>query len=344
MDDAPRQQGTLELKGGGASHHILTAENAPFFLVGAGRSGTTLLRLILAGHSGIEIPPETWFILPLVQKFPLRQELTPAEVRAVVDIAVEDYRWPDMGIAADDFRQRALALAAPGLADIINLVYRHHLALTGKRRLGDKTPPYIEIVRELAILYPGAKFIHLVRDGRDVATSYIELKWHGGCRCYERNFDWTRALRFREAYRHSELDRQILDVRYEQLVSEPEPTVRRICAFLGEAFQPGMLEWTERTDRVPARERSIHPKLGRPLSQEAIGTWRSKLSAFECFIMEACLQKDLRRWGYGLRFASAAWRPVLVASGWLLFALGPLLARVIPYLQRRQYLSEKFYI
>ena len=346
MTDGWRQQGALELTGGGAaSPHILPAKgNVPFFLVGAGRSGTTLLRLILDGHSGIEIPPETWFILPLVQRFPLGQELTPEDVRTVVDIVTGDYRWPDMGITADEFCDWALALTRPRLVEIINLVYRHHLATTGKRRLGDKTPPYIEIVRELGILYPGAKFIHLVRDGRDVATSYIELKWHGGCRCYEHDFDWTRALRFREAYRNSELNQQILDVKYEQLVSEPEPTVRRICAFLDEEFEPAMLQWAQRANRVPERERVIHPKLGRPLSKDSIGTWRAKLSAFECFIMEACLRKNLRRWGYRLRFSSFAWQPLLIASGWVLLGMGPLLARGIPYLQRRRYLPEKIYI
>jgi hypothetical protein len=320
-------------------------DNTPFFIVGAGRSGTTLLRAIIANHSALAIQWETWFALDLVRAFPLREVLTREQVRDVVKTMTQDqHRWQSMGIAAGDLEAEALALDEPRLVDVISIVYRRHLASSGKRRFGDKTPPYIEIVRELATLYPGAKFIHLIRDGRDVATSYIELKWFGNCRCYERDFMWTRALRFRNSYRTLPIDTQILDVRYEDLVSEPEAVVRRICAFLGEEFEPAMLDAAARADSVPTAERSIHTKLGEPLSASASSRWRTKLSPFECFIMEACLQKPLREWGYELRFASIAWRPVLVTSGFLLRLMGPFLAKAIPALQRRKYLPERIYI
>jgi len=320
------------------------AGNTPFFIVGCGRSGTTLLRLMMTGHSGIEIPPETWFILSLVRKFSLRDELMPSDVAEVVTLITDDYRWPDMGMAADSFLNRALALERPHLVDVINIIYDHHLGLSKKRRFGDKTPAYIEIVRELGDLYPGAKFIHLLRDGRDVAISFIHLGWIGGYRCYERDFEWTRALRFRDAYRQTDLDHRILDIKYEDLLREPEATVRAICDFLGEDFEPAMLDVSRRTDLVPARERKIHPKLDEPLSTEAIDRWRTTLSAVACFIMEACLQRNLRQWGYQLRFSSLRWRPILIAAGWVLLAVGPLLAKGIPYLQRHRYLSRTIYI
>src|SRR3954452_7620443 len=99
------------------------AENTPFFIVGASRSGTTLLRLILAGHSRIHIPPETWFIEDLVRELPLANPLTPEQVARAVAIMTTNYRWPDMGIDSGDFSRWAEALEAPKLPDIINLVY-----------------------------------------------------------------------------------------------------------------------------------------------------------------------------------------------------------------------------
>jgi hypothetical protein len=319
-------------------------KDAPFFIVGAGRSGTTLLRLIIAGHTAIEIPPETWFILPLVSKFSLKNRLTRDEVVEVANVMVKDYRWPDMEIEPDALLKQALSLNEPTLVDIVNIVYERYLERAKKRRLGDKTPPYIEIVPQLSELYPGAKFIHLVRDGRDVAISYIDLWWHGNCRYYEPDFDWTRALRFREKYAKTALDRSILDVKYEDLLSDPEFVVRKICDFLGEAFEPEMLDVSPRVDKVPERERVIHPKLAQPLSTEAIGRWRVKLSALECFLMEACLRKNLRKWGYSLRFSSLGWRPFLAVAGWVLLAVGPVLAKGVRYLQRRNYLPKTIYI
>jgi hypothetical protein len=318
-----------------------SAENTPFFIVGSGRCGSTLLRLMLCGHSRIHIPPETWFITDLVRELPLACPLAPPQVARAIDIMTSNYRWPDMGISGEELRAWSAALDAPTLADLLRLVYDFHLRTHGKRRFGDKTPNYIEIMPEIAALYPGAKFIHLIRDGHDVAISYMEME---GMRYYDRNFYWTRAMRRRRDYLASPLAGQVLEVKYEDLISNPEPTIRKVCTFLGEEFEAGMLDWRYRTELVPERERSIHSKLGQPLRKEAIGVWRGKLSGFECFAMEACLRRDLHRLGYELRFAAAGWRPLLIGVGWLLSAISPLLLRGIPYLQRRNYLPGTIYI
>jgi hypothetical protein len=317
-------------------------ENAPFFIIGAGRSGTTLLRLILAGHSRLHIPPETWFIRPLVQALPLSAPLTPAQAQEAVSIMVNDYRWPDMGIAADDLRRWVVALQHPRLVGIISLVHQKHLADSGKQRFGDKTPIYYEIVPQLLALFPSAKFIHLIRDGRDVAISWIDVGWE---RYYQRDkFEWIHAMQYRRQHLQSAYADRIMEVKYEDLVSDLEATVRRICSFLGEQFEPGMLNWQHLTELVPARERHIHGRLSQPVSNDAIAVWRKKLTAGECFAMEACLHKDLRQVGYELKFSAAAWRPVLNAAGWLLSAAAPLLRRGIPFLQRRSLFPKKIYI
>ena len=201
-------------------------DNTPFFIVGAGRSGTTLLRLILSAHSRLHILPETWFILDLVKELPLNEALSLAQVKRATDIMAADYRWPDMEMDPDVLRDRAAELAKPRLADILDLVYREHLSRAGKSRFGDKTPTYIQIVPQLATIYPGARFIHLIRDGRDVAISRIRLGWE---RYYERTkFEWTLAMDKRREYAVSAYAGQILEVRYEQLVDHLEATVQRI--------------------------------------------------------------------------------------------------------------------
>src|ERR1700734_2088081 len=120
-------------------------EQAPFFVVGAGRSGTTLLRLILAGHSRLHIPPETWFLRPLVRDFPLTGALTQPQVERAIETMVRDERWPDMAMAEDELRRQVAAVAQPTLVDLIDAVYRHLLHTSNKRRLGDKTPHYFAI-------------------------------------------------------------------------------------------------------------------------------------------------------------------------------------------------------
>jgi sulfotransferase family protein len=317
-------------------------DDTHFFIVGAGRSGTTLLRLILAGHSRLCVAPETWFIRTLVQALPLTDPLSRAQVEQAVAIMLDDYRWPDLEIAPETLRQAAAGLRAPCLADVIDLVYAAFRRRSGKPRCGDKTPVYVEIVPQLAALYPGARFIHLIRDGRDVAISRIDLQWE---RYYERTrFEWTRAVARRGDYLCTPLATQVLEVKYEALVTEPEATVRRICAFLNEAFEPAMLDWQHLTALVPARERGIHPRLGQTLSRDSVALWRGRLTAFECFAMEACLRRDLEALGYELRFGRPLWRPLLCVAGGLLHAIGPGLARGVRALQRRRLLPRRLYV
>jgi hypothetical protein len=317
-------------------------DNTPFFIVGAGRSGTTLLRLILAGHSRLHIPPETWFIGPMVRELPLRGPLTLTQVERSITLMVDDYRWPDMGIPVDELQKRAMALDHPTLTDLIGIVYQHHLGLAGKQRFGDKTPAYIDIIPQISTLYPGAKFIHLIRDGRDVAISNIDVGWD---RYYERaNFEWTLAMAKRREYLKSPYANFILDVRYEDLVNQLEATIRKVCTFLDEEFETTMLDFQDRTTLVPARERHIHGKLSRPVTSDAVAVWRRKLNMAECFAIEACLHDDLRQLGYELRYSGPAWRPLLQMTGTMLYIAAPVLGRGTRYLKRHNMLAKTAYI
>lgn len=319
------------------------AESAPFFIVGAGRSGTTLLRLILTGHSRLYIPPETWFLRDLVREFPLQGALAQPQIERAVAAMVHHERWADLDVPADAVRARVAALMASGamtLRDLVDVVYRHLAQTAGKPRIGDKTPHYFAIVRQLAALYPAARFVHLLRDGHDVAMSWIDAGWQ---RYYEPGFEWPAAVRCL-ARDCLALPERVLAVRYEDLVRQPEATTRQICAFLGEAFEPGMLDWPQRAAMVASRDRHLHARLPQPLAESAIGVWRARLSGGACFAMEACLHRELRVAGYDMRFKSAVWRPLFAMVACLLRQAGPLLHRAIPWLQRRGWLPDTCYL
>lgn len=319
--------------------------NAPFFIVGSGRSGTTLLRLILCGHSRLHIPPETRFISDLVSRFPLDTPLSPDQVKQAANIMAADYRWPDMDMTAEDLHARAASLNAPRLTDLIDLPYLEHLRRVGKPRFGDKSPPYIAIVPQLMALYPDARFIHLIRDGRDVTVSFVDAGFSKqGYRSYHRNFEWSSAIRLARQFQSSPDGHRILDVRYEELVRDQELLVRRVCDFLGETFEPDMLRYRERTDLVPTRERKIHGNLDRPISEDSVAVWRRKLSSIESFAIESFLRDDLDRLGYPPRYSSPVWWPLQAATAATLRMCGPLLDRGIPALERRGIFRRRVYV
>ena len=129
--------------------------------------------------------------------------------------------------------------------------FRAYASLAGKSRWGDKTPAYLHHVNELLAIWPDARFIVLVRDGRDVALSIVGLPFGpnnvwAAARC------WAAGIRRGQETERRHPD-QVLTLRYEDLASEPRREVERICAFLGLAFDEEMLA-IERTDAAKLAE------------------------------------------------------------------------------------------
>jgi hypothetical protein len=287
---------------------------APFFIVGSGRSGSTLLRLMLVSHSRLTIPPETWYLIPLVKRFSIERALNPDEIASAVSIITSDYRWPDLKLDAQEFQRSVACLNKPRLRDIAEVVYRWHMESEGKDRWGDKTPVYIQIVPQLARMFPDAKFIHLVRDGRDVAKSFQATEWVTRW-LHDNTSEWNRALACYWRWARSEFRDRILLVRYEDLVLETETALREICRFIGEEFEPQMLSWEGKVDeQVSPREERYQRKLKQRIGAEGVARWKREMSARELFVAEAFMRPHLARLGYELRYQGPLWVPVFAAT------------------------------
>jgi hypothetical protein len=291
-----------------------SATTAPFFIVGSGRCGSTLLRMMLVSHSRLTIPPETWYLIPLLQRFSTNRPLNTNEIEGAVSIMTSHYRWPDMKLDAEDLRRAVNQLREPYLRDLVEVVYRSHAEAEGKARWGDKTPVYIEILPQLAMMFPNSRFIHLVRDGRDVAKSYQTTDWVGRW-LHDNAREWIRALDCHWRWVGSELRDRILQVRYEDLVLETGATLREICRFIGEEFETQMLSWESQVDeQVPPRERDAHTKLKLRMGTESVARWKREMSAREIFLSEAFMGSHLMRLGYERRYESSFWVPAFVLT------------------------------
>jgi len=292
----------------------LSQATGPFFIIGSGRSGSSLLRMMLAAHSRLTIPPETWYLLSLLKRFSIDRPLSAAEIESAVALITDHYRWPDMKLSAQEFRREVSQLTEPCLRDLAAVVYQWHMRAQGKARWGDKTPGYIEIVPELARMFPNSRFIHLVRDGRDVAKSFQAMGWAGRW-LHENTREWTRALECHWRWIRSEFQNRILQVRYEDLVLAPEATLQKICRFLGEELEPQMLSWEWNVDElVPARELKAHPKLKLRVGSEGVARWKREMSARETFVAEAFMGSHLTRLGYERRYPGRLWPPAFALT------------------------------
>lgn len=296
------------------SRPVCKKDPSPFFVVGCGRSGSTLLRLILSRHSRLAIPPETKFYLDLVKELPLNQPLSEDQVLRACDLITAREQWSDFKLSAAEFRSEATALKSPRLRDVMDLIYRDYRRSKGKARWGDKTPGYIRIASELAEVYPDAKFIYLVRDGRDVAKSFNDLRW-GGSWWHQRIAPWVDIAEIFARHTKGPLGDRFLRVRYEDLVTRSELCVRDICRFLGEDFEPRMLDWAaDEADPLEIRVPEIHKKIFREPRPADVNRWRRELSRRQLWIVESIAKRQLQAGGYPLFYGGRLWAPLMALT------------------------------
>lgn len=253
------------------------------FIVGCGRSGNTLLRMMLDSHPLMAIPPETEVIVNAVQ--------VGDDLEAFCAAVTTHWRFGDLHIDCDDYVRRVRELPLFSTSDGLRELYRAYARKFGKTRFGDKTPYYAEHLELISNLFPEARGLHIIRDGRDVAASMMPL-WFGPTDAAEMGRYWCDVIGKIRAV----TTMPVLEVRYEALVQQPEHELRRICEFCDLEWSDEVLDYQVRApDRVaevtneaqtadgrvlaPVRRRhEIHARLSRPPMRERIGAWREELS------------------------------------------------------------------
>jgi hypothetical protein len=176
----------------------------------------------------------------------------------------------------------------------------------GKPRWGDKTPSYLLHMPLLTRAFPGARFVHIVRDGREVATSWRET-WWGPDDVLLTAHQWRRMLARSAADARRLPPGSLLEVRYAALVEEPMPQLARILDFLGEDMQDDLLAYAERSAAdLPGTPREHRHLLEPPRSQ--IRDWRASCTPAEQARVEALVAPTMRRLGLGGHLRSTPWR------------------------------------
>jgi hypothetical protein len=222
------------------------------FVVGMNRSGTTLLRMMLDAHPALTIPPETHFV-PEVIRTCRRKGGRPEDVLAAMKSRRE---WGDFGFADEEMlsrlRQRGRRLA-PGEA--LRAFYEAYAEREGKPRWGEKTPRYVGKMRQIQAALPEARFVHVVRDGRDVALSVLDRTVRD-LTAVDVGKRWKRKIQ--KARDAAPKLRHYVEVRYEDLIGDTEPTLRGICEFIALGWDEGMLAYHERSpERLEEMKRGL---------------------------------------------------------------------------------------
>lgn len=263
-----------------------TPDSAPFFVTGFQRSGTTLLRMMLDSHPEVAIPLDTTGLWSRKERQlgafgPLEDE---ANRRRLVEslLAEERIRLWQVPLTVDDVIRASSRAGYPGVIEGFHIAYARS---KGKTRWGDKDPGTMVRLPSVLGWFPDARIVHIVRDGRDACLSLLRQSFGGDdlMRCAEQ---WREQVWWVRQIGGILGEERYHELRYEDLVEDPEAVLRPLARFLDLEWSPAMLEYHRRVEEsVPEEKRHIWPLLDRPPQASARYRWKREMSEGErtCF-------------------------------------------------------------
>jgi hypothetical protein len=278
--------------------------NPYVFIVGCPRSGTTLLRRLVDTHPHIAIIHQSRFIPNFFEK---RRGLTPEGLvtTKLVDRLLEARGVKNLETSREMLESLVDAGEPVSYSTFVTGVFDLYGKVQGKRLVGDKTPAYVRRIPTLHALWPDAKFVHIIRDGRDVCMSAIN--WRKADHALGRFSTWgedqvsTAAVWWEWHVRLGREDGGSLapqlyhEVRYEELVSGPANTCEKLCDFLDLPYDDAMLRFHE--GREKADPNLDAKKAWRPLTP-GLRKWSEQMRSEDLERFEAASGDLLEELGY----------------------------------------------
>lgn len=279
------------------------------FIVGAGRSGNTLLRLMLDSHKNLAIPPETDFIPELIEQTRLSKQ----PKQEFIKIISSHWRWSDCHIDKVSFIKEINSIPFFSISKGIRTFFKLYAKRFSKTRWGDKTPYYLHHMSLIQSYLPEARFIHIIRDGRDAALSTLPL-WFGPNSIFEAAHDWLNTIEI--ARQQAKKLKFYLEIKYEDLIINSEKTLKEICYFIELDWDPNMLNYYKRADgRIKevttdyrshngdliasvAQRHAIHALTSKPPQIERVNRWKTEMSHLDNILFVNIAGQLLNELGY----------------------------------------------
>lgn len=266
----------------------MTDLDAPIFIGGVPRSGTTLVRMVLDSHSRIACGPE------------LRATPHVCELCDMIERRIDPKLAEAYGYAADtvtgSFARLLASLLTPGLR------------ASGKKRVAEKTPANGRWFGKLRQLFPDCYQVHVVRDGRDVVASLLGKDWRDGRtgQLFDYVQDARAAARLwvaqiadaRRAREEAGAGGRFHELRYEDVVLHPRDTLQGLFDFLGEPWEDQVLDFHRNARARDGQNETSAAQVSRPLYRKSIGRWQSILTPRQVDDVYEVAGEQLRALGY----------------------------------------------
>jgi protein-tyrosine sulfotransferase len=252
------------------------------FIIGAPRSGTTLLEAILAVHPNFSS---------------LHKELAIFSFRNIFELERLAFSITETATTTALFQKSA------DIVEFYDKLAESVLSIQGGKRFLEKTPQNVLHLAFLRNSFPNAQFINIVRDGRDCYCSAQDNPYVIQSKSVERYAKyWRRCVESRIAFGH---DPNIIDIRYEELTSDAVGVTKNLMHFLGEEFLPEQLQ-TSHYSQHNASKVPFFQKLTCPIDTSSHNQWQTELTKREIKTFERIAGSHLVQLGYALSEGSTS--------------------------------------
>jgi protein-tyrosine sulfotransferase len=274
----------------------------PFFIVGSGRNGSTLFSAMLNHHPQILLPTEQWRFPNMILKYRFYNFLPWKELVSLVigEIAAANasLEW-NVNFNHTLAELQYLPKSHRSLQKILDCIYIAY----GKQHAesfsiwGEKSPKNTPLIRYIYPVYPQSKYLFLIRDGRDVARSWLikneskDIRWIAE--------SWNESIEIYDWLKQRLPAENLMTVRYEELVTETENVLTQVCQFLGFDFAPSMLAFQDYSVKISNEKVFQHFKqLKKPANPSSIGKWEEFFKGADRDLIMKLIGPNLRRFAY----------------------------------------------
>ncbi len=281
------------------------------FIVSSGRSGTTLLRSILNATEQIFIPHESDFIGRAYRFYHDREKFDALDYRKIVKL-FQNTSKTGWGMTEEYLLFHLNKNSPQTFADVNWIIYKayHSLEKTQDLLWGIKSPVLICSIKEILEIFPHAKIIHIVRDGRDVCLSYQDIHKKNQVKFGPKSlianaFFWVNGLRHIEEFSENQ---NIYELKYEDLLVNPEGQLNKLCHFLEINYQKSIIQNYQNNERNKKMlennfMKQIHSKAQKTIDAKNMQKYCAQMNKKDRFIFELIASPYLEKYNYALEFA-----------------------------------------
>ncbi|ARU59521.1 sulfotransferase [Oleiphilus messinensis] len=309
--------------------------NNVVFVVGVGRSGTSLLQSMLHAHPDIMFPPETSFLRRYVANGKYGQLRQQLGISGLVEVLAQDEKIQRLNLSLVEL-EKGVCKEATGSA-----FYRYLLSTYIQKRkadektfipwVGDKDPRCLEWMMLIWRIFPDAKVIHIYRDPRDVLLSKRKAAWSRSKPVMWHLFANSVQIKMGVADGKNRMPGNYHECSYEALISDPANTLHRICQFLSLSYDVSMLGYAKVSgELVSESEMEWKKETFGPLLPENSQKWRQNLTAYQCVLTEKLCSQVMGMGNYSpTEDRLSFWGHCKIRVWTVIFAMGQLIYRIV---------------